>query len=246
MPSLNPRLRSLDPNVPSLTSYILDLEAEVDRLRRRDRFLNEKIRERLAAGINPGGAGASDSLQSAAVEILKILDEVKELPEFHPADDRVVAIEMRPLVEKLFRYYQRISTSSTTTLKISLEEDCIRWFPSRLQHILDNLFSNAMKYRDRKKTDSRVHFQFITSDDEWYCIRLTDNGCGMSELELENMNHVNSRAILHRRSNPGVGLAVVKRLVEQCGGAISLSSTADMGTVVDVVLPRFGLDDYLT
>lgn len=245
MTNSNPQLRSLDPSVPGLTSYILDLEVEVDRLRQHNRMLQDELRQKLSKDPSDNLSNSQEGLQRTVDELLEMLNDLQEMPEYHPADDRVVSIELRPLVEKLFRYYQRLANATPVSFKVNLVDDHIKWFPSRLHHILDNLLSNAMKYRDRDKAEMRVQFQ-VVQDREWYTLRLTDNGCGMEDKELESFNQINTRAVQHRRSKPGVGLAVVKRLVEQSGGAISLTSTPNIGTIVDIVLPRYDLDDYLT
>jgi signal transduction histidine kinase len=55
-----------------------------------------------------------------------------------------------------------------------------------------------------------------------------------------------SRAVPARVAGLRVGLPVVKRLVKQSGGAISVSSGEGQGTTVRVSLPHYELDDYLT
>src|SRR5436853_6825431 len=87
-----PKLRSLDSNVPSLTSYILDLEVEIDRLRQHNRMLQDEVRERLAKA-KTGANDSEKAYQQTAEEIVALLDAARELPEYHPADDRVVSIE---------------------------------------------------------------------------------------------------------------------------------------------------------
>jgi signal transduction histidine kinase len=48
-----------------------------------------------------------------------------------------------------------------------------------------------------------------------------------------------------RAAGLGVGLAVVKFLVEQCAGTISMGSGEGQGTSVVIVLPRYDLDDHV-
>src|SRR5262249_17486865 len=52
------------------------------------------------------------------------------------------------------------------------------WFPARLRHILDNLISNALKYRDPSKTESWVRLELRESP-QGYEFRGLGNGVGM-------------------------------------------------------------------
>jgi signal transduction histidine kinase len=47
-------------------------------------------------------------------------------------------------------------------------------------------------------------------------------------------------------TGPGVGLAVVKLLVEQSGGTLTVDSGEGWGTTFAATLPRFDVDDFLT
>jgi signal transduction histidine kinase len=78
-----------------------------------------------------------------------------------------------------------------------------------------------------------------------YELQLTDNGRGRPSQEIDGVMEFFYRAAPARTANLDVGFAVVKLLVEQCCGSISVTSGETSGTNVTVVLPRFDLDDYI-
>ena len=112
------------------------------------------------------------------------------------------------------------------------------------RHILDNLISNALRYRDPDKGEIRVGLQ-LRIVDNGYELRFTDNGLGIPDDKAAGMLELFYRAAPTRVAGLGVGLAVVKLLVEQSCGTLSVSSGEGQGTSVTVVLPRYDLDDHI-
>src|SRR5205085_3342759 len=141
-----------------------DLELEVDRLRRQARFVRQQAREAvkrvaLLCAHDPQGRDASSRLgevAQAAAGLEAVLHDLQEPPGYHPAHDQVVAIAVRPLVEQVFRWQQRLVDAAQVALRLDLASEHVEWFPARLRHILDNLLSNSLKYRDPHKTEPWV------------------------------------------------------------------------------------------
>jgi signal transduction histidine kinase len=72
-------------------------------------------------------------------------------------------------------------------------------------------------------------------EDAWYAIRFADTGRGMSEEELSRLFTPFSTAF---DGGTGLGMAIVRRIVEDHGGAIDAESRPGEGTTVAVLLPR--------
>ncbi len=225
-------------DVRRLLAYIADLELEVDRLRRHNHFVNQEVRATLDRIRQPGTAEAADQLAA-------MLHDLKESPGYHPAHDQVVAIAVRPLAEQVFRWQQRLVGAPAVALRLDLESDYVEWFPARLRHILDNLISNALKYRDPDKSEHWVQVCLRLSP-TGYEFRVLDNGIGLGPRERDQVFDLFRQAApVHRPAGPGVGLAVVKHLVEQSGGTLTVDSGEGQGTTFVAVLPRYDVDDYL-
>jgi signal transduction histidine kinase len=174
----------------------------------------------------------------------ELLHDLSEPPGYHPAFDQVVAIAVRPLAEQIFRSQQRLHGAASAVLRLDLEPEHIVWFPARLRHILDNLISNALRYRDPSKGETRVGLA-LRALREGYELRITDNGLGIPKEQTADMLELFYRAAPARAAGLGVGLAVVKLLVEQSCGTVSITSGEGQGTSVTVVLPRYDLEDHL-
>jgi len=108
--------------------------------------------------------------------------------------------------------------------------------PQRLEEVLDNLVSNGIKYSQPGAT---VVVRAYARDDKLY-IEVEDNGLGMSE---EDVRQAFQRGV-RLGSKPtggepssGLGLWIVKRLVEAHHGHVRIRSALGKGTTVYVELP---------
>ncbi|WP_342823217.1 sensor histidine kinase [Candidatus Lucifugimonas marina] len=108
---------------------------------------------------------------------------------------------------------------------------------SRLVQILNNLASNASKYSAEESTITLE----ITTDADELTIEIRDNGIGISEDDLKQVFEpfFRSKSIATRQElGTGLGLSVVKSLVELHSGSIEITSELDRGTQVLLKIPR--------
>lgn len=249
MPSANSTAQT---QLQQVMIYAAELELEVDRLRRRDQFLQQEALNhvkqilRLCRGT-PALSETAEPLVAIAKscgQFSELLHDLNEPAGYHPAFDQVIDIAVRSLAGQVFRWQQRLNHSSNAVLRLDLQQEHIRWFPARLRHILDNLFSNALRYSDPDKGEVRVGLTFRVSRDG-YELSVTDNGVGIPNDQSNSMLELFYRAAPTRTAGLGVGLAVVKLMVEQCCGTLTVTSGEGQGTSVAVLLPRFDLDDHV-
>ena len=234
-----------------LLAYVTDLELEVDYLRKQGQLVRQETRDALkrilrscAGTAEPGGAAALTQIAATAQELAVMLRDMREPAGYHPAHDQVVAIAVRPLAEQVFRWQQRLEGAPQVILRLELETDHVEWFPARLRHILDNLLSNALKYRDPEKVESWVRLGLRASPND-YELRVSDNGIGLPREGRAEMFELFYRAAPIRAAGLGVGLAVVKLLVEQSGGTLAVDSGEGQGSTFVAVLPRYDIADFL-
>ncbi|MHC4397226.1 MAG: ATP-binding protein [Planctomycetota bacterium] len=105
-----------------------------------------------------------------------------------------------------------------------------------LNEMITNLLFNAIKYTPEKKT---VHIEAKTSGDNVQ-IDISDTGIGIPANELGHVFDEFFRASNAKKSEKdgsGLGLSIVKQIVQRHGGNISVKSTQDQGSTFTVTLP---------
>lgn len=234
-----------NPETHRLLAYVANLELEVDRLRKQGGF----VRSELHAGLRrlermASSSAESEEVSSAIKSLISVLSDLHDPPGFHPALDQVVPIAIRPLAEQLHRVQRRLTGNKEVKLRFELEVEYIEWFPARLRHILDNLFSNALRYRDPVKAEAWVLLGLRIVESS-YELRVSDNGMGLPPGSGGQAIELLSRAAPVREAGTGVGLPVVRLLIEQSGGTLEVRSEEGRGTDFVLTLPRYDLTDFL-
>lgn len=126
---------------------------------------------------------------------------------------------------------------------LSLDVDCASPCPSvwadpdKFAQVLGNLLSNSLRYTRRGGAVEVI----VRSEDAMVAFTVEDNGIGIPEADLPHIFERFYRVDKSRSSaggGSGIGLAVVKALVEQMGGSISAESVHGVSTRITFRLPR--------
>lgn len=126
--------------------------------------------------------------------------------------------------------------------QIALDKEMVSGDLQGLHQILNNILSNAVKYT---KPKGKISFLVRREAGEkrnraTYTFIVKDTGCGMSEKFLEKIYNPferDSRFGVPKVVGTGLGMTIVKSLVERLDGAIHITSQVDEGTCVVVSLP---------
>ncbi len=113
--------------------------------------------------------------------------------------------------------------------------------PARFEQILENLISNALKFTGQ---GGRVAVTVSASDDK-VRVDVVDSGTGMTEDDVSQAFDTfwrSDRARQEAAPGFGIGLSVVRNLVEAHQGSIAVSSEPGRGTTVTIRVPRHGAD----
>lgn len=107
---------------------------------------------------------------------------------------------------------------------------------TRVEQIFQNLLSNAIKYSDKPKCEIRIG---CSAKGEYWKFSVADNGPGIESRHFERIFHLfQTLAPRDRIESTGVGLTLVKKIVEIYGGTIWIESIVGQGTTFFFTLPR--------
>jgi signal transduction histidine kinase len=143
------------------------------------------------------------------------------------------------LMENLHNTLDKISTdkglSITTEIDPNMPET-IEGDHQRLQQILINLVSNSIKFTEK----GGINIRILRIDKDHWTIEVTDTGSGIPEKEIphifETFRQIESTTT-RRFGGFGLGLTIVKQLVELMDGEIIVKSELDKGSTFTVTLP---------
>jgi len=112
----------------------------------------------------------------------------------------------------------------------------IRCERHRLKQVFQNLISNAVKYTDKPK--ARIKIACADEHDFWK-FSVEDNGCGIKEQYYDKIFEIfQTLASRDKSESTGIGLSIVKKIVELYGGRVWVTSKPGLGSTFCFTLPK--------
>jgi PAS domain S-box-containing protein len=118
-------------------------------------------------------------------------------------------------------------------IQTKFEADRVSLLRQYLRTILYNLISNALKFREPSRP---LYIQVLTRTENNYTVlEVTDNGLGIDASQKEKIFSMFRRMHSHVEGS-GIGLYIVRRIVENRGGKIQADSSLGRGTTIRIYL----------
>lgn len=111
--------------------------------------------------------------------------------------------------------------------------------PEQLRKVINNIISNSVKYMDKEEKHIALNLE---DAGDFVQVNLSDNGKGIAKTDLPYIFQRFFRADSSRNSmkgGSGIGLSIVKKIVEDSGGRIWASSVEGEGTTIHFVLRKY-------
>ena len=111
--------------------------------------------------------------------------------------------------------------------------------PEQMKKVINNIISNSVKYMDKPKGTIDIR---ILDETDSVRIEIEDNGKGIAQKDLPKIFERFYRTDASRNSaqgGSGIGLSIVKKIIEDHGGYIWATSKEDEGTCIHFVLRKY-------
>ncbi|KAA3440123.1 CHASE domain-containing protein [Rufibacter hautae] len=204
-------LRSPLANLEGLTSALLETVEG-----------NEESEEHLLLHMVASSIGKLKGTIHDLTEITKVQKDLDSQAEMLSFAEVLAGVEedIAPMIQ-----------ASGSQLQTTFEVKHLRYARKNLRSILYNLVSNAVKYRDpARKLTVHIH---TSRQDGYVVLSVADNGLGIREDQQEKLFTMFRRFHSHVEGT-GIGLYIVKRIIENNGGRIEVSSKQGEGTTFTV------------
>lgn len=188
------------------------------------------------------------TIQSSGNDLLNLINDILDLSKIEAGH-----VEIHPEVTPLARMaaglrqlFDPVAQEKKLDFDIHIDEAIPRSFetdPQRLEQILKNLISNAIKFTDKGK----VVLAIAAEDDDKILFSVSDTGIGISAEQLKSIFeafHQADSTISRRYGGTGLGLSISRQLARLLGGSIRVESTPGQGSCFTLTLPlkHGGLD----
>ncbi len=190
----------------------------------------------LEQGISAQGSSMIKRIEDRADKMNIMITEILHYSKITRQPIIPQAIDMKTLITEIVSDHNIKQDSNQLEVTIG-ETPVINGDPIMVAQVFSNLIGNAIKYSTHGQKGI-VHINGI-KEERGICYTITDNGIGINESSVEKVFD-----LFHRMDNvediegTGVGLAIVKRIVEKHHGNIQVKSIPGEGSAFTVCFPH--------
>jgi PAS domain S-box-containing protein len=182
-------------------------------------------------------AGALRYISASTTKFQRLIDTLLVLSRTGRQDLLVEEADVGTIVEStMLSLRQMIQGSGAEVVVDALP--CIRGDVTAIGQVFSNLISNALKYLEPGRPGRIVVGGEVLNGMAHYWVR--DNGAGIAASAQQRLFQVFQRFHPNLASGDGMGLAIVKRIVERHDGRVWAESEEGVGTTIYVDLPKAG------
>ncbi len=176
-------------------------------------------------------------IRSAGEHLLALVNDVLDLSSLEAGTLRIdlQAVDLGAAVAQALPLVAGLAARHDIALHSRAVGGTVLADPTRLRQVLINLLANAIKY-------NRPRGQVVVESDtreNFVCLRVSDTGRGLNSEQISHLFEPFNRLGMDSEGieGSGIGLTVVKALVEGMGGQVHASSLVGQGTVFELTLP---------
>ncbi len=169
----------------------------------------------------------------------KLINDILDLTRIESGNKKreLKKLDIVDITNKIIENYKYDALNKGITISLNAPADYFyNADQSEMEMVIGNLVSNAIKYN---KKDGHVEISISTKDNALSFI-CQDNGIGMSPEELKKLFQEFSRIKNEKTKNipgSGLGLSIIKKVVDNYSGNIKVESASDKGTTFFILLP---------
>ncbi|HAE58294.1 MAG TPA: hypothetical protein DCG54_01990 [Anaerolineae bacterium] len=201
----------------------------------------EMIQDQVYGPVNPEQANAAGRIFTNTRRLISLVSDLLDQARLEAGKLKIEIDEFRvvEVVDAMRGVMEKPAKDKGLALNIAIAGTSpkIVWGDShRYQQILINLVNNAVKFTDTGK----VFVNIAGLDENYWTIEVSDTGPGIPEDAIntifETFRQVDGLATRHH-GGAGLGLSIVKRLVELMGGTIKVQSVVGVGSTFTLTMP---------
>jgi PAS domain S-box-containing protein len=212
---------------------------------RKLRFYGTSLAESLQGKLSEKEAQYFQRSTDAAIRMQRLIDDLLSYSKASSQGEPFVPIDLREIVAEAQAVYQDMIEETGATITI-VDLPVVWGIAFQLRQLFENLLGNALKYRDPARPPAiRIQgTRTICSPDgkgpaeAWFRVTVTDNGIGFDGEKAAKIFDIFQRLDNHGKlPGTGIGLAIVKRVVQNHRGFISATGETGAGATFTIFLP---------
>ncbi|MEX0810972.1 MAG: ATP-binding protein [Chitinophagales bacterium] len=185
-------------------------------------------------------------LKFSANNLLAIINDILDLSKIDAGKLSLSneAFDPRKLFSKIEKLHSVSAKEKEIALELHFDKNIPQQFngdPNRLNQILNNLISNAIKFTHKGKVSIHANCNFNKNNKAELTVKVKDSGIGIPKEKQQNIFDSFTQVHSHKNDKlyggTGLGLTITKKLIELQNGSISIESKVGKGSEFTFTLP---------
>ncbi|SHG76836.1 hypothetical protein SAMN04488109_1751 [Chryseolinea serpens] len=179
-----------------------------------------------------------DMMEKSIRKLDATLKEILDYSRNARSDINIEKVDLASIIQISLESSEFIEGYDQVKKEISVRNDEIAFYSDshRLGAIFDDLISNAIRYRDIYKTQSRLAIEVEITESTMH-IFFKDNGVGIAEELVPRIFEMFFRAT-EKSEGAGLGLYIVMEMTKKLSGTIEVQSIFGEGTAFHLIIPN--------
>lgn len=198
----------------------------------------------MVGTFSPKQTDLLQRIQHNSRRLLALINDILDLSKIEAGSTQIyqTPIAPRKIITETVESLRSLAQTKDIGLSVQLEEsvpEVVLGDAAKIQQILVNLVSNAIKFTD----EGGVLVSAEAVGTTHWKLSVQDSGIGIPPESIDTIfepfKQVDS-SDTRRQQGTGLGLSIVKRLIEMMGGTIDVETELGHGSTFTIVLPRMG------
>lgn len=188
---------------------------------------------------------ADEGLHSVDLNVTRVVRRIEELMDIalvragHSIELLLAPVDLIDMTRQRAELFRQATDRHTITVDATVDRLTGFWDANRIERVIDNLFSNAVKFSPDGGAITILLDREETPAGSWARLSIADQGVGVLPEDLPFVFDYTRRGanVEGRLEGAGIGLAAAKFLVEQHHGTITVESQPGEGSTFTLRLP---------
>ena len=182
------------------------------------------------------GEEGQKQIQSLLVQVKRmhnLIDGVLQYSRVGRVEEEIVQVDLNELVGEVI---DMVAPAENISITVEDQLPVVECGKTRIMQVFQNLLSNAVKYMDKPQGEIKVG---CVEEDGFWKFSVADNGPGIEERHFERIFKIfQTLSPQDEFESTGIGLTVIKKIVELYGGKVWVQSKVGQGSTFFFTLPK--------